>query len=273
MVSLCHGLYIVCSRQKCYSLILSCAVRLALKATVTGPATAREGASVCLNSGSTSTATFQLGSQVGPAHKSVKCNLGPAAMCTAASDVHRCMMRYSRAQACGHINTLTCDMLAAKAAASLTCADALVCVASMQSVQHTAFKPEMLAPASLQLVAPNAKRQPKRVSGTDGRSASASVQFEPKGLPTRTNAQMLGAFTNRALSPNKLCFSVSSNSIPCCGQMCACLPEGLGTQVLSMAEHMSAATRSTICSGLSGNHKCFDNASGAGAGVLQGDNA
>ena len=83
-------------------------------------------------------------------------------------------------------------------------------VSSVQSVQHTAFKPEMLAPASLQLVAPNVKRQPKRVTGTDGRSASASVQFEPKGLPRHTNAQLQGAFTNRALSPNRLCFTVSA---------------------------------------------------------------
>lgn len=79
----------------------------------------------------------------------------------------------------------------------------------VQTVQRTAFKPEMLAPASLQLVAPNVKRQPARVAGTDGRAASASVQFQPKGLPTRTNAQLLGAFTNRALSVNKLCFTVS----------------------------------------------------------------
>jgi hypothetical protein len=71
-----------------------------------------------------------------------------------------------------------------------------------------AFKPEMLAPASLQLVAPNAKRQPKRVAGADGSAASASVQFEPHGLPMRSNAQLQGAFTNRALSPNKLCFTV-----------------------------------------------------------------
>jgi hypothetical protein len=112
----------------------------------------------------------------------------------------------------------------------------------MQSVQHTAFKPEMLAPASLQLVAPNAKRQPSRVSGTDGRAAAASVQFAPRGLPTHTNTQMQGAFTNRALSPNKLCFSVCSIAMPCWGQMCACLPRGLAMQVLHMAGHPSAAT-------------------------------
>jgi hypothetical protein len=92
-------------------------------------------------------------------------------------------------------------------------ADALACCVCLQTVQRTAFKPEMLAPASLQLVAPNSKRQPNRVAGTDGRAASASVQFQPKGLPTRTNAQLLGAFTNRALSPNKLCFTVSATGM------------------------------------------------------------
>ena len=76
-------------------------------------------------------------------------------------------------------------------------------------VQHTAFKPDMLAPASLRLVAPNISRQPNRVAGADGRAASASVQFQPRGLPTGSNAQLLGAFTNRALSANKLCFMVS----------------------------------------------------------------
>ena len=66
----------------------------------------------------------------------------------------------------------------------------------------------MLAPASLQLVAPNFRKQPKRVAGADGRAASATVQFEPRGLPTRSSAQLLGAFSNRALGPSKLCFAV-----------------------------------------------------------------
>ena len=88
--------------------------------------------------------------------------------------------------------------------------------AYVQTVQRTAFKPEMLAPASLQLVAPNAKRQPKRVAGADGSVATATVQFEPRGLPTHTSAQLLGAFTNRALSPSKLCFSVRLiHPLPC----------------------------------------------------------
>ena len=77
-----------------------------------------------------------------------------------------------------------------------------------QTVQRTKFKPEMLAPASLQLVAPNVRRQPKQVSGANGRAASATVHFEPRGLPPRSGAQLLGAFTNRALGPSKLCFAV-----------------------------------------------------------------
>jgi hypothetical protein len=79
-----------------------------------------------------------------------------------------------------------------------------------QTVQHTAFKPEMLMPASLRLVASNISRQPKRVAGADGRAAAAAAaQFEPRGLPPRSGAQLLGAFTNRAVNASKLCFMVS----------------------------------------------------------------
>lgn len=80
----------------------------------------------------------------------------------------------------------------------------------MQTVQRTTFKPEWVAPTSLQLVAPNVQRQPVRVASGDTGAASVAVQFERfSGFPARSNAQLLGSLTNRALSSSRLCFAVS----------------------------------------------------------------
>lgn len=171
------------------------------------------------------------------------------------------------------ISTLTCNMLATT---PLGFGRMLMPwhAVSVQSVQRTAFKPEMLAPASLQLVAPNFKRQPNRVAGTDGRAASASVQFQPKGLPTRTTAQMLGAFTNRALSPNKLCFSVSPMGLLGSVAHLSYSQEGF----CSANEHLlldacQQPPASAICCCLGRDRGCFDNATGASASVHQGHHA